>query len=129
LGAAIGLALLVLIANAATARRFPESGRWTTVRARQRLDERRRTLSDAPTGFPSPLPNSHTGIQGEQRRRDTNFLVSSARDGEIDEAGLRALAAHLQHRERCQVPKQHFTRMFAALDELLERSTDRSGHA
>ena len=61
------------------------------------------------------------------RCRDTTFLVSAARDGEIDEARLRALAAHLEHCERCQVAKQQFTRMFEALDELLARGTDRSG--
>jgi hypothetical protein len=62
------------------------------------------------------------------RCRDTTFLVSAARDGQIDEAGLRALAVHLQHRERCQVAKQQFTRMFEAVDGLLARRTDRSGH-
>jgi hypothetical protein len=63
------------------------------------------------------------------RCRDTTLLVSAARDGEIDEVGLRALAAHLQECERCRLAKRQFTRMFAALDELLGRSTDRSGHA
>ena len=61
--------------------------------------------------------------------RDTTRLVSAARDGEIDEARLRALAAHLEHCERCQVAKQQFTRMFEALDELLARRTDHSGGA
>ena len=61
--------------------------------------------------------------------RDTTLLVSAARDGEIDEAGLRALAAHLQDCERCQLAKQQFTRMFEALDELLARRTDHSGGA
>jgi anti-sigma factor RsiW len=63
------------------------------------------------------------------RCRDTTQLVSAARDGEIDEAGLQALATHLKDCERCQHAKQQFTRMFEALDELLARTTDHSGNA
>ncbi|MDQ3058868.1 MAG: zf-HC2 domain-containing protein [Pseudomonadota bacterium] len=58
---------------------------------------------------------------GSLRCRDTTYLVSAGRDGALDEVQLQALALHLQGCERCRVAKRQFTRMFAALDDLLAR--------
>ena len=53
--------------------------------------------------------------------RDTTWLVSSARDGQLTPQQARQLAAHLAGCAACQVASRQFAQLFAQLDTLLAR--------
>ncbi len=53
--------------------------------------------------------------------RDTTWLVSSARDGQLTPQQARQLAAHLAGCAACQVASRQFAQLFAQLDVLLAR--------
>jgi anti-sigma factor RsiW len=53
--------------------------------------------------------------------RDTTLIVSAARDAEVSDEELAALARHLETCERCQAARRQFTQLFQALDDLLAR--------
>lgn len=53
--------------------------------------------------------------------RDTIWLVSAARDGELDEAGHTALQQHIANCPFCRDASQQFTDLFRSLDLLLAK--------
>lgn len=53
--------------------------------------------------------------------RDTTWLVSAARDGELDEAGHAALQKHIADCPFCREASQQFTDLFRSLDLLLAK--------
>ena len=53
--------------------------------------------------------------------RDTTWLVSAARDGELDEAGHAALQAHIAGCAFCRAASRQFSDLFRSLDLLLAK--------
>lgn len=54
--------------------------------------------------------------------RDTTWLVSAARDGELDEAGHIALQQHIADCPFCCDASQQFADLFRSLDLLLAKN-------
>ena len=53
--------------------------------------------------------------------RDTTWLASSARDGQLTPQQAHQLTAHLAGCAACQVASRQFAQLFAQLDTLLAR--------
>lgn len=53
--------------------------------------------------------------------RESVYLVSQWRDGELDDQDKQRLSLHVSICERCQVANKQFQMLFAGLDDLLAR--------